>query len=471
MRVELRFLIPLGAVLLAGCGPGAGTTPATDPVPTAGPCMSAFSLEVSSGDLMPAFSPDVHDYELSSFTTLQPVSVMVHGASAEIDHQVVPAEKPYPVTIEQITVSSMLSINLCGATYVVHLLPADFPAYSVTADHPTPGHVFIAPFSYTATTLPVFLMILSELGDVLFYRRLGVSAFDFKEHVLANGTTRYSYNTSDVVTVLDESFRPIAQHAVQATGNHPAHAIDVHDFVMFDDEHFIVAAAVDKIVNNVPAELPHPVSGARVQAAFVQEVQSGQVVFEWDSTDHPELYALSTDGNDFSSAATSADYAHFNAVIVDPNDQNLILSFRHLDAVLKIRRSDGSIMWRLGGPNDSFGTTPEQKTSHQHFPVILPDGRLQVYDNGNATQATRIVTYRLNEQAGTIDAFDAFPLGSYTWAMGSVQVMGASSMFLGLGARSVVGPDVMEIDRATGKHTFELTFGDTYETYRAYKVP
>ena len=128
-------------------------------------------------------------------------------------------------------------------------------------------------------------------------------------------------------------------------------------------------------------------------------------------------------------------------------------------------------MWRLGGPNDSFGTTPEQKTSHQHFPVILPDGRLQVYDNGNATQATRIVTYRLNEQAGTIDAFDAFPLGSYTWAMGSVQVMGASSMFLGLGARSVVGPDVMEIDRATGKHTFELTFGDTYETYRAYKVP
>jgi arylsulfate sulfotransferase len=477
MRVVLRFLIiSLGAVVLAACssGPGAGATPFPPPGPLssmAGPCMSAFSLEVSSGDLVPAFDPAVRVYELGSFTTLQPVSVVVHGANASLDGQVVTAEKPFPVSVEQITPSSTLSINLCGSTYVVHLLPADFPTYAVSADHPTPGHVFLAPFSWSSTKLPIFLMILTELGDVLYYRRLGASAFDFKQHKLGNGATRYSYISSNVVTVMDESFRPIAQHLVQATANHPAYGADVHDFVMFDDEHFIITAYADKIVGNLPAELPHPASGARVQAGFVQEVQAGQVIFEWDSTDHPELYALSTEGNNFSTIATSADYAHLNAVIVDPSDQNLILSFRHLDAVLKVRRTDGAIMWRLGGPNDSFGTTPEQKTSHQHFPVILPDGRLQIYDNGNARQATRIVTYQLDEEALTVDSFDAFAVGAYTWAMGSMQDVGASSLFLGLGALYNVGPDLIEVDRATGRHTFELNFDQSYQTYRAYKVP
>jgi len=480
MRIVLRFLVTLAAALGVACSSGNGPTAATSTTPdppagprstAAGPCMSAFSLEVSSGDLVPAFNPKIHDYELGSFTTLQPVHVVVHGANASIDGQVVTAEKPFPVSVEQITPASTLSINLCGSTYVVHLLPADFPTYTVSADHPVPGHVLVAPFSWQQITLPNFLMILSELGDVLYYRRMGASIFDFKQHRLGNGATRYSYISSNVVTVMDETFRPIAQHLVQATANHPAYAADLHDFVMFDDEHFIVTAYVDKIVGNLPAELPHPASGARVQAGFVQEVQAGQVIFEWDSTDHPELYALSTEGNTFSTIASSADYAHLNAVIVDPSDQNLILSFRHLDAVLKVRRTDGAIMWRLGGPNDSFGTTPEQKTSHQHFPVILPDGRLQIFDNGNAKLATRVVTYRLDEEAFTVDSFDAFPVGAYTWAMGSVQDVGASSLFLGLGALYQVGPDVVEVDRATGNRTFELTFDEPYETYRAYKVP
>jgi len=239
---------------------------------------------------------------------------------------------------------------------------------------------------------------------------------------------------------------------------------------MFEDDHYIVTALVDELVTNVPSELPHPSTGARVEAAFVQEVRAGEVVFEWDSTDHPELYALSTDGNDFSTIAISADYAHLNAVVVDPSDQNLLLSFRHLDAILKVRRSDGVILWRLGGPNDTFGTTPEQKTSHQHFPAFLPDGRLRVFDNGNATKATRIVTYRLDEESHEVDSFDAYPIGSFTVAMGSVQTAGTSSLFLGLGEPNTPGPSVIEVNRTTGEHTFELVFDSAYVSYRAYKV-
>jgi hypothetical protein len=481
MRLDLRLLVACAA--LTACSSAPTTTAATattDPVAaitpgpesvSAGPCLTPFSFEVSSGVLQPAFSPDVHDYELTSFTTLVPVSVVVHGANAGLNGEIVRAEQPYPVAFDEIAPSSTLALDLCGATYNVHLLPSDFPTYTVKADGPTPGHMFLAPFSWSSKTLPSFLMITNEVGGVLYYLRVAAQAYDFKKHILTNGDTRYSFISNGVVTILDEKFRPLAEHVVQATGSHAAFAVDVHDFQMFEDDHFIVTAYVDKIVNNVPPQLPHPVTGARVQAAFVQEVRAGQVVLEWDSTDHPELYALSTDGHDFSTIAASADYAHLNAVIVDRSDGNLLLSFRHLDAILKVRRTDGAILWRLGGPNDTFGTTPEQKTSHQHFPVLLPDGRLQVFDNGNATMATRIVTYRLDEDAHEVDSFDAYPIGSYTWAMGSVEAVGTSSLFLGLGAPYVAGPSVIEVNRTTGEHTFELAFDSSYVSYRAYKVP
>ena len=51
----------------------------------------------------------------------------------------------------------------------------------------------------------------------------------------------------------------------------------------------------------------------------------------------------------------AADYAHINSLCVDPDDGNLIASFRNLDEVLKNRSAErGEIRWTLGGLGDGF---------------------------------------------------------------------------------------------------------------------
>ncbi len=70
-------------------------------------------------------------------------------------------------------------------------------------------------------------------------------------------------------------------------------AVDGHDFILLGDDHYIVSAYEPRLVYNIPAGCgPNP-QGAKVVAARLQEVKRGKVVFDWLSTDHAELYALS----------------------------------------------------------------------------------------------------------------------------------------------------------------------------------
>ncbi len=40
-------------------------------------------------------------------------------------------------------------------------------------------------------------------------------------------------------------------------------------------------------------------NGVNVAVCIFQEVKDGECIFEWDSTDYPELYAISREGNDY----------------------------------------------------------------------------------------------------------------------------------------------------------------------------
>ena len=135
----------------------------------------------------------------------------------------------------------------------------------------------------------------------------------------------------------------------------------------------------------------------------------------------PEFYDNATDGNDFTNAKSPwADYMHMNAIALDPKDGNLIVSFRHQDHFVKLDRHTGAVLWRLGGKNDSFGLTPAQAFSHQHFGRTHDDGTLTIFDNGNAGQKTRLLSFKLDEAARAVSRFDAAtPDDRYSYAMGS----------------------------------------------------
>lgn len=443
---------------------------AADPAPIeSGP----LAIEVSSGDLVPAFSPEILDYELSAYTTLAPVLLTVRGASAQIGETKWLDGEPAALPTLAIRPDSVIPIEVMRGsertTYRLHLSPRELPQYTFQADGAVPKELFLAPFSWTEQ-IPSYLLVLDAEGEVQYYRKLTAPGLDFKRIKLPDGQIRHTFLSAGAANVLGPSFETLGSHQLVATAQHPSYPADIHDVVMLADDHFILMSYVDKVVHNVPeALLPAP-GGARVIAAVVQELQAGAVVAEWDSTDHPELYTLSTDGNAFSDTQAAADYAHLNSIEVDPSDGGWILSFRHLDAILKVAPHSGKILWRLGGAGDSFATPEPQRPSHQHFARLLADGRLQVFDNGNRDQASRVLAYGLDPAKGQLSSFDSLPIDAFSQAMGSAQAVGSGSTLIGLGAHRAGEPDVLEIERATGKHRFQLTFTANYYSYRAQKA-
>jgi hypothetical protein len=87
------------------------------------------------------------------------------------------------------------------------------------------------------------------------------------------------------------------------------------------------------------------------------------------------------------------DWSHGNAAVLDESDDTWVISLRHQDAVVKVRRSDHSIVW-IHGPHERWGPAwapylltpvgfPFEWNFHQHSPDVDAAGNLTMFDNGN----------------------------------------------------------------------------------------
>lgn len=120
----------------------------------------------------------------------------------------------------------------------------------------------------------------------------------------------------------------------------------------------------------------------------------------------------------------SRDWSHANGLIYVPEDNSAIVSFRHLDCLMKIDWSTKQIRWILGEPSgwgeawQKYLLEPVGELEwfyHQHSPQITPRGTLMMYDNGNyrarpfekPTMApdnqSRVLELRIDEDAMTVE--------------------------------------------------------------------
>lgn len=87
------------------------------------------------------------------------------------------------------------------------------------------------------------------------------------------------------------------------------------------------------------------------------------------------------------------DWVHTNAVVYIPDDDSIVVSVRHQDAVIKFSRATGELQWILG-PHDNWPAefqplllepvgTPFRWQFHQHAPMWLGSGNFLLFDNGN----------------------------------------------------------------------------------------
>ena len=136
------------------------------------------------------------------------------------------------------------------------------------------------------------------------------------------------------------------------------------------------------VYDRLPADLSAlggPDDGS-IEEGIVQEVDipTGRVLFEWHSAEHvPPSESYNAVPKE---SSAPYDYFHINAIEED-RDGTLLVSARHTHAVYKIRRSNGAVLWRLGGKRSDFRFGPDARFSWQHDVRRQPDSTITLFDN------------------------------------------------------------------------------------------
>ena len=319
--------------------------------------------------------------------------------------------------------------------FVIRTLNTNLPPVTVEGASQTPGDFFLSFFNTRS------IIKTDRNGNIVYYRNedspeTKYGLWDFKAHQL-NGKTYYSYHSAysdpDVFVttghnpgervIMDKHYNEVARiKAVPTEKNGGETALDGHEFLMLGEDHYIVLSYLQVEADNIPdvnlytGEPIEHADKAVLVAAYIQEIDHGEVKFEWLSTDHPELYSMTVteqvaNANDFTNTDpdTYIDYVHLNAIVVD-DDGNLVVSCRHLDSMIKIDRNGGTgnLLWALSGLGDDFGLTDEQKTSGQHYLRYMGNGFFSVFNNNNKEGVTKLFLYHLNEDETALSENDGF---------------------------------------------------------------
>jgi arylsulfate sulfotransferase len=146
--------------------------------------------------------------------------------------------------------------------------------------------------------------------------------------------------------------------------------------------------------------------------------RTGEVERTWDLKD------VLTPGEGSSGCATKADWIHANSIIYDEKTNSLMISARHLDAIINMDFDSGKLNWILGDKT----TWPEEKQKYffeptgenfswhyaQHSAILLPNGDILCFDNGtnrskikekyirNKDNYSRAVRYKINTKDMTV---------------------------------------------------------------------
>ena len=121
----------------------------------------------------------------------------------------------------------------------------------------------------------------------------------------------------------------------------------------------------------------------------------------------------------------------------------MIASFRHLDAVYKIDKSTGAIVWKLGGTSRPesltvIGIHARYTFGGQHDARLLPDGTLTVFDNRTnlGYDTPRAVRFRIDETDRNRDAaaVDQRPARPASHCCGSARRLGNGDWLIDWGA-------------------------------------
>jgi len=124
----------------------------------------------------------------------------------------------------------------------------------------------------------------------------------------------------------------------------------------------------DEVAKKVQGGRPGTEVNGKIWADYLVELtKDGRTVWEWRAWEHLDpARDIITGVQD-----SRSEWTHGNAII-ELSDGDLLVSFRNISTIIRIRRQTGEIVWKLGAP----------PLAGQHAPTPLANGNILIFDNG-----------------------------------------------------------------------------------------
>jgi hypothetical protein len=450
-------MVATSALVIAGLlGAGAAAEAAPQP----------GQVSFSTPSLFPSFSPDIHNYVVRCNDA--PVAVQVHtspGWEAAINKgpfrsgdfsELVPLRsgRAFVITAREVGRTQLYR-------YHVRCLPNNFPNYTFTRSGPVSPKYFSASRDFVPADKQ-YAMIFDSNGVPIWW----IHAPAHGVRVLPNGNILW--NSHALPTTKWEIHR--LDGSLVRTLDAVGRRADSHDLQFLGNGDHLVGSYVRR--SHVDTSAYGGSSDATVINTELQQVSSGgQLVWDWKSQDQ---ISLAETGRHWPWAIDNGyDIEHWNSI--EPAGNSVIASFRNLDAVYKIRKSTGEIVWKLGGTRTPKSLTvrnePRDYTfGAQHDARRLSDGTVTVFDNRtNLPHRTpRAARFRINRQAGTATLLQSItdPDVAASYCCGSARRLANGDWLIAWGG----GNNPIGGYKPDGTRTFLLDFESRFSG-RAQPVP
>jgi hypothetical protein len=347
-------------------------------------------------------------------------------------------------------------------TYNVRCIPADFPTWTAErTGTPQAGfYVSVLPVGgFFGTNYPV---IFDTNGVPLWW---GPRAGTFFTEVLPNGNVAWTLAGGAEEHRLDGSL----VHTINTVSG-PS---DFHDLILLPNGNYVMATAVQRTGVDLSA-WGGPASTTVIDHVVEELTPEGSVAWSWDTMDHIPVTETTAHWRGIALNQQSPyDPWHYNAV--EDTGDGFILSFRHLDAVYKIDKASGNVVWKLGGtPRPESLTVVSDPVfdgggsfSGQHDPRLLEDGTLSVHDNGTDIRAPRVVNYRIDTVQHTATLLHQLgdPQVPSSFCCGSARILPTGNYVMGWGGTSTLTEMTPSGERVFRLQLQNVTF------YRALPTP
>lgn len=375
---------------------------------------------------------DDHTLEINSKTFSQNHNLPLYGMRAG---------RTYSARVRVYSQTGKATTAAQSLVVAMETLPAGFPNISVTSDPRTmeSGYTLFNVLAQgTANaTFGELLVIVDEVGEVVWYHK-NPRFLDVRQ--LANGNI-YAQEGSSMVE-MDLLGNHITEWATAGLSGYVGPDVTVntnifhHEVFPMDNGNFIGLSIEARNFDNFFTSYDDTTARATsfVAGDLIVEYQpDGTIVNQWSMLDMLDPYRIGYGSLGaywdffFGAASASKDWSHANAVIHDANDDSVIVSLRHQDALVKFKRQTGELVWILGPPENwdvaKYGqylltpVNPQQHfyAYHPHGPMVTPSGSIMVYDNGNwrssppdaweedANNFSRAVEYVINENTMEVE--------------------------------------------------------------------